>query len=198
MEVPVRHLGLRHRGLAPERQDGVCVGTAVAPGQRLQAAVHLGVDPADEEGGHTGHPGQLALASRGDERLEAAQVGLHDLVVAVEPEDERDVDTAAFADQRLNGRHAFTRGRHLDQEVGLGDRVVELPRISHGALGVVRQRGRDFEGDEPVLTVTLVVRRAQQGQGVLDVGGRHLPVRLLDRVVRHQRAELVVVDVFAR
>ena len=70
VEVLVGRLGLGHRGGAPQAEDG---GVALlAAGQGLQAAVDLGVDPADEEGGHAGHPGQLGLASGRHQRLEAA------------------------------------------------------------------------------------------------------------------------------
>ena len=50
---------------------------------------------------------ELVGASGRHERLEAAQVGLHHLVVAVEPEDQGDVDAAALADHRLDRGHAL-------------------------------------------------------------------------------------------
>ena len=69
VEVLVGRLGLGHRGRAPQTEHG---GVAsVTPGQGLQAPVDLGVDPADEEGGHAGHMGQLRGAARRHERLEA-------------------------------------------------------------------------------------------------------------------------------
>ena len=56
VEVLVGHLGLGHGRLAPQGEDGGVAG--LPTGQGLEAAVDLGVDPADEEGGDAGHPGQ--------------------------------------------------------------------------------------------------------------------------------------------
>ena len=138
MEVLVGRLRLGDRGGAPQAEDG---GVAALPaGQGLEAAVHLGVDPADEEGGHAGHLGQLRRPARGHEGLEAAQVRLHHLVVAIEPEDQRDVDAVALADEGLDGGDALAGGGDLHEEVGLVDALVEHAGVAHGPVGVVRQR----------------------------------------------------------
>ena len=157
MEVLVGHLGLGHRRFAPQGQDG---GVAVlAAGQGLEAAVDLGVDPADEERGDAGHVGELGRPAGRHQRLEAADVGLHHLVVAVEPEDQRDVDAASLADQGVDGRHALLGRRHLDQQVRLGDAGVQLAGVAHRGVGVVRQGGGDLQGDVAVLAVAVVVER---------------------------------------
>ena len=188
-------LSLGHRGGAAQPQHGGV--TRLAAGQGLQAAVHLGVDPADEEGGHTGHPRQLVGPARLHQGLEAAQVGLHDVVVAVDPEDQRDVDALALTDERADGRDALLGRRHLHEQVGLVDRVVQMTGRLDGGVRVVGLGGGDLEGDVAVLAVTVVVERTQHGQRVDDVGGGHLPVRALHGVVLHQLAELFVIGVLA-
>ncbi len=191
MEVLVGGLGLGHRGGAAQTEHG---GVApVTPRQGLQAPVDLGVDPADEEGGHTGHMGQIGGAARRHERLEPAQVGLHDLVVAVEPEDQRHVDAPALADEGLDRRDALAGGRHLHEQVRQRDGLVEPARVAHGPARVVGQSGRHLEGDEAVLTVALVVDGTQQTERARDVGRGHLPVGGLHAVVLHEGAELLVV-----
>ena len=112
-------------------------------------AVHLGVDPADEERGHAGHVGEV-VRPRGGQRLEAGEVGLDDLVVAVDAEDERHVDAAALADHLPDGGDALRGGRDLDQHVGLVDALVEAAGGGDGALGVVGQGRRHLHRDEAV------------------------------------------------
>ncbi len=71
LEQLVGQLGLGHRRLALQ---------ILALGADLvEAAVDLGVHPADEEGSHAVDLG--GVASAGHPRLEAAQVGLDDLGV---------------------------------------------------------------------------------------------------------------------
>ncbi len=112
----VRRLCLGDGGGAAQAQDG---GVAVLPaGQGLEAAVDFGVDAADEEGGHAGHAGQLRRPVRRHEGLETAQVRLHHLVVAVEPEDQRDVDAVAVANEGLDGRDALAVAGTFTKRLG--------------------------------------------------------------------------------
>ena len=181
-ELPVGELRLGDRRPSPQRQG---LGRA----DRLQPPVDLGVDPADEEAGHAGHRGQVAVV-----RLEAGQVGLHHVVVAVEPEDQRHVDAAALADERADRLHALGRRRHLHEQVRLGDAVVQLAGRGDGAVAVVRQIGRHLQRHEPVDAVALVVHRPQHGQRALDVGHRQRPVEVVDRgAAGRQVRELLVV-----
>jgi hypothetical protein len=62
---------------------------------RVEATVDLGVDPADEERGDARDVGQVAVVL-----LEAREVGVDHLGVALEAEDEGDVDAAPLGDHR--------------------------------------------------------------------------------------------------
>src|SRR5258708_35966432 len=67
----------------------------------FEAAVDFGVDAADEEGRDAVHGGEVA-PGRGVS-FEPGQVGLDDLAVAGQGEDEGDVDAAALADHLPDG-----------------------------------------------------------------------------------------------
>ena len=108
---------------------------------------------------------ERSVGARGGQGLEARQVGLDDLVVAVEAEDQRDVDAAALADHLADGRDALGGGRDLDEQVGPVDPRVEVAGRGDGALGVVGQGRGDLERDEAVAAVGRVVDRAQDGRG---------------------------------
>src|SRR5690606_39863680 len=73
--------------------------------------------------------------------LEPGDVGLHDLGVAVEAEDEGDVDAPALGDQGADGLDALGGGRHLDEQVGLAGLVVEPAGGGDRAVEVVGQVG---------------------------------------------------------
>src|SRR5439155_16279607 len=98
LPVRVRELGVRDRELALE--------LLVADG--LQALVRLGVDARDEERRDRRDLRRVAAAR--DEPLEAAQVSLDDGLVALEREDQRDVDRLALGDRVLD-RGQPGRGR---------------------------------------------------------------------------------------
>ena len=66
------------------------------------------------------------------------------------------------------------------------------------AFGIVGKLGGDFEGDEAIGATALREDRSQHAERVDGVVDGHLPVGGLDRVVLHERAELVVVGVLAR
>ena len=84
----------------------------------------------------------------------------------------------------------------LHVQVGLVDPGVQGPGRRDGAVGVTGQFGGDLDRDEAVVGVG-VVHRAQDAQGVVDVGGDELPVGVLDRrcPARTSVAELLVVVV---
>ena len=172
-EELVGELGLGDRGSTAQRER--LVGA-----DRLQTSVDLGVDPADEERRHAVDGGEIFAAV--GEGLQAREVGLEDLAVAGQGEDQSDVDAAALRDHRLDSGHAGGRGRDLDQQVGLLDAFVQVSGGLDGRPSVVGQLGRHLDRDEPVGTLAGVEGRPQQPQGVDDVGDDEVPVGVLHGV----------------
>ena len=72
--------------------------------------------------------------------LEAGEVGLHHLGVAVEAEDERDVDAAALGDHRPDRGDALGRAGDLHVEVRLGDRARGAARAAASVPALSRAR----------------------------------------------------------
>ena len=90
------------------------------------------------------------LAS-GQSILKAVDVGLHDLVIAIDAEDQRDIDIDAAADQLANGREVLRGCRHLDHQIWPVHQVVEPFGFGNGGLGVIGKIGRHFQADETIL-----------------------------------------------
>ncbi len=89
----------------------------------VEALVGLGVDARDEEARDRGDRGRVAAPR--DEALEPADVGARDLLVALQREDQRDVDGLALRDHVLDRGQARLRRRDLHEEVRLVDEVVQ-------------------------------------------------------------------------
>src|SRR5581483_9526314 len=87
--VLVRELRVRDRELAAQRER--LVGA-----DRLEPLVGLGVDARDEEARDAVHLARIA--ARCDEPLEPAQIRLDDFLVALQREDQRDVDALPMRD----------------------------------------------------------------------------------------------------
>jgi hypothetical protein len=162
---------------------------------RVEALVGLGVDARDEEGAD-GRELAARVAAAVDEALDAADVGLHHLAVALQREDQRHVDRDAGGDRVLDRLQALDRGRDLDEEVGAVDELMEADGLGLGLLGVVREVGVDLERDPAVLAVALVPDGAQDVAGIPDVVLGELPEDLGRIVVGGaQLADLVVIGV---
>jgi hypothetical protein len=117
------------------------------------------------------HPGQVAVVG-----LQAFQVGVDDLGVAVQAEQQGDVDRQPLTDRLVDGGHALGGGGDLDQQVGFGQASVQRPGGRHAGPGVVGQGGGQLQRDEPVAAAALVVQGPQHGQGAVEVGGDQRPV----------------------
>ena len=160
----------------------------------LEALVGLGVDARDEEGGDGRDAARVAAAV--DEALDAAHVRLGDLAVALEREDQRDVDRDAVRDRVLDRLQALERGGDLDQQVRAVDELEEPHGLGLGLLGVVREVRVNLERDPAVLALALVPDGTEDVAGVADVVLGELPEDLLGVVVlAAQLADLVVVGV---
>src|SRR5690606_6439006 len=132
--------------------------------------------------------------------LQALDVGLGDLGVTGDCEQQGDVDVDAVGNQGLDGGNPLAGGRHLDQDIGPVDPGVQLARFGHRAGGVVRQGRRDLDADHPVLAVASVVDRAQHVGGGADVLHRQMVEQLGGipiRVAAYRFGDGVVVGVAA-
>src|SRR5699024_941189 len=99
-------------------EGGLGVGDAGLTAQRegfaadlLQPRVDLAVHAGDEEGGHGVDLRQVAAGGIG--QLEPGEVGLHDVLVPLDGEDQRDVDADALTDGRGDRGQARLGGRDL-------------------------------------------------------------------------------------
>ena len=115
---------------------------------RLEPLVGLGVDARDEEARDGQHLGRVAAGS--DEPFETAEVGLGDGRVALEREDQGDVDRDALGDAILDRAETGLGGRDLDVEVRAVDLLVEPDRLLERALALVGERRVDLERDPAV------------------------------------------------
>ena len=87
--------------------------------------------------------------------LEAVDVRVHHLLVAVEAEDQRDVDVAALGDHLADRGDAGGGAGDLDHQVRAGDLLVQRARRGLGAGAVVGQAGIDLDAHEAVAAVAL-------------------------------------------
>ena len=109
-------------------------GRGIRGAERVELAVDVGVDPADEERGDAGDGVEGTVVS-----FESAEVGVDDLLVSPDAEQERHVHRVTRRDHRLDGRHALGGAGDLDVQVRQVDALVEPGRRRDGALGVVGQ-----------------------------------------------------------
>ena len=111
--------------------------------------------------------------------FQAREVGVDDLLVARDREQQRDVDVDPARGQLLDRRHPGVRGGDLDHHVGSFEPVPQLDGLLDGGRGVVGEVGRALEGDEPVAPGARVVDGPQQVGGPADVLERELEEQLL-------------------
>jgi hypothetical protein len=157
--------------------------------------VGLGVDARDEERGDRGELAARVPAAV-DEALHAADVGLGDLAVALEREDQRDVDRDAGGDRVLDGLQPRDGRRDLDEGVRAVDQFVQAGGLGRRLLGVVGDVRVDLERDPAVLAFALVPDGAQDVARVADVVLGELPEDLLGIVeLGAQLPDLIVIGV---
>ena len=101
--------------------------------------------------------------------LEPADVGLGDLLVGLDREQQRDVDVDPLVDRLLDRADALRRARDLDHHVRAVDRLPVGARRCERPLGVVREVGGDLERDEAVLPFVSSMNRREDVAGALDV-----------------------------
>ncbi len=145
--------------------------------QQRQALVDLAVDAGDEEGRDRVDAGQVDAGR--PRRLQAGEVGVHDLAVALQGEDQRDVDADPGADDLRDRRETGLRRRDLDHHVGAVDQPGELLGLGDRGPRVVGQPRVDLDGHPAVPAAGGVVHPAQHVGGGADVGGGHHADRLV-------------------
>src|ERR687890_91697 len=105
----------------------------------IETVIRLRVDAGDEEAGDARDRG--GVPTRGHEALEAPDVSARDGPVALEGEDQGDVDGDTLRDHILYGREARQRRRYLDEEVWPVHHLDEPLGLFHGGQGVVGEAG---------------------------------------------------------
>ena len=161
----------------------------------VEQRVGLGVDARQEERRHRGD--RVHRLARIGPRRQATQVGVDHLLVALDREQQGDVDVHAAARQLLDRGQPRGRAGNLDHHVRLAEPLPQVGGLGDGRLGVVGQVGCAFERDEPVAALALLVGRAQQPGGRADVVEREREEQLPQIVfpARGQLAQLAVVAV---
>src|SRR5581483_3338121 len=184
----VRDLGVGDRGLAVKPLEAALLrGVARRVDLLGELLVHLGVDAADEEARHARHLAEVAAALA--QLLEARQVRLDDLGVAVDGEDQRDVDVVALRDLVLDRREAFLRRRDLHHDVGPPAFVVQVLGELDGASGVRRDRRADLDADKAVLALGPVVHGPEDVGCGLHVLDHEVPEHLLRLLARRHQGD---------
>lgn len=101
------------------------------------------------------------------------QVCAHDSFVALDREDQGDVDADALTDHLGDGGNACQRRGDLDQDVRTIDDLVQLDRLRDGGVGVVSQARIDFDGHAAVDAVRRLELRSQDVARSTHVVGGH-------------------------
>ena len=148
-------------------QTGLALELKGVAADSLQAAVNLGVHAGDEEGRDRVDGGQvLAVLQR---LLQAEHVGVDDLAVAGQGENQGHVHADACSQGLSDGAQTFLGCGDLDHDVFAAHALVELTRHLCGALGVACQAGVNLDGDAAVKTVGGLVDGFEHVAGVAHV-----------------------------
>jgi hypothetical protein len=160
----------------------------------VEPLVGLRVHARDEERGD--RRDVLRVPAALDEPLDAADVRLGHFAVALQREDQRDVDRDAAGDRLLDRGQSRLRRRDLDVDVVALDHGVQVGRLVDRGLRVVRVVRIDLERDPPVLAVGAVPDLLEQVAGAPDVLAREREEDVLGLLLlRRLLADLVVVVV---
>ena len=101
--------------------------------------------------------------------LEAGEVGRHHCTVAIDGEDQRDIDRNTFGENRRDGGQTGQRGRNLDQQIGPINDFPQLDRLQDRLIGVVRQPRVDLDRDPAVDAIGGLPLRPKHIAGLSDV-----------------------------
>ena len=131
---------------------------------------------------------------------QAPQVRVDYVLVALDREQERDVDVHAASSELLDRGQTGLGAGDLDHHVGSVQALPQVLGLRERAVGVVGEVGRALERDQAVVSGRAVVRRTQQPSRLTDVVERQCEEQLLG--VAHSRGgdrtDLVVVEIRSR
>ncbi len=139
---------------------------------RVEPLVDLGVHPADEERRHRPDAGERP--ARVEPLLQTRCVSVHDPAVALDGEDQRDIDADPVRDRGGDRRQTGDRGGDLDEQVGPIDLLPQVVRLVDRLLGLVGQPWVDLERDATVEPARTLGHRREQVTCRADVVGGHV------------------------
>ena len=142
-------------------------------------------------------PGRVAAV--GDEPLEPADVCLDDGGMALEREDQRDVDRASRRDAVLDCTETRLGPRNLHEDIGAIDELVQPHGLLVRRVAIVGDVGIDLDGHVAVDPTAVLPRPVQDVAGSSHVFGGEVDEDLLRIGVAAQHvSELVVVPASGR
>ena len=158
----IGQLGVGDGGFA-EQGGGAGLGLERAFKLLVDGAIHA----ADEETGHRGDPGEvLALSGAA---LQPLEIGLDDGGVALLREKKGDVHRQAACYAAFDGGQGGGGAGDLDHHVVAADGLVQAQGLGVAGRRVLRQGGRQFDGDVAVMGARLFVEVAEKIGGGPDV-----------------------------
>src|SRR5688500_1414381 len=135
LEQGVGELRVGDSRATPQRPKPLGVAGRRVRQASVDAFVDLGVDAAHEEAGNGCDPiHRLAVTHA---VLEPTKVGLDDVRVGVEREEQRDVDVDAVGDEAAGGNRAIAGAGHLDHDVRTADHCPQATRFCQRFLDIV-------------------------------------------------------------
>ena len=139
---------------------------SVAAGS-FEACIDFGVYAGDEEGCDRVDGGQVLTVLQ--RLLQAEHVGVDDLAVAGQGEDQGHVHADASSQGLRDGAQAFLGCGDLDHDVFAAHALVEFTCHLGGAFGVACQAGVNLDGDAAVKTVGCLVDGCEHVAGCAHV-----------------------------
>ena len=131
---------------------------------RFEACIDFGVYAGDEEGCDRVDGGQVLTVFQ--RLLQAEHVGVDDLAVAGQGEDQGHVHADAGSQGLRDGAQTFLGCGDLDHDVFAAHALVEFTCHLGGAFGVACQAGVNLDGDAAVKTVGRLVDGCEHVAGV--------------------------------
>ena len=174
LEQLVGELGVGDRNLALEPRCAFLLRTP-------QQLVHGRVDATDEEARDACD--FRHVAARFEPIFKAEHIGVGDLLIDVDREQQRDIDVDPLRDERADRRQTGFRRGDLDHQIGARDDAPKMDRLPYRGLGVVCEIGRAFEADVTILPLRVIVDGTQRVRRVADVLERQLLVNFRDAMI---------------